>query len=255
MSIKTKWVGARHLLYTYLTALPRIVWRLTGSILLNPKAAQRFLHHALEGDDLQEDDPVLGSADLVELIPSLGLVDIAIVGPYYSHRSSDTRLLLELAYLAYLARHLNPALIFEIGTFVGRTTRLLALNSPDSCRIVTLDLPQASVAHTVGEAFAGATEAGKIVQLYGDSVTFDFSPWYSKCDFVWVDACHDYEHVAADTKAALRLVRPGGWIAWHDYRHTAWWSGVTRYLRELKRDHPKLRHLRHSTIAVLAVTK
>ena len=66
-----------------------------------------------------------------------------------------------------------------------------------------------------------------------------------------MDACHDYEYVVSDTQNALKLCRPGGWIAWHDYRHTAWWSGVTRYVREVHKSYPKIVHLRGTTIAVL----
>ena len=70
---------------------------------------------------------------------------------------------------------------------------------------------------------------------------------------VWVDACHDYEYVCRDTESALRIVAPGGWILWHDYRHTAWWSGVTRCLQQLKRKHQALFHVKGTTIAALQV--
>jgi len=147
--------------------------------------------------------------------------DIQIVGPYYARRSSDTRLLLELACLGYLAQNLRPQLVFEIGTFVGRTTRLLAVNSPPNCQIVTLALPAVLVKHDIGADYKRKAEAFRIQQVYGDSRTFDFTPWYGQCDFVWVDACHNYEYVVTDTQNALKLFRSGGWIGWHDYRHTA----------------------------------
>jgi len=46
--------------------------------------------------------------------------------------------------------------------------------------------------------------------MNGDSRIFDFSPWYGKCDFVWVDANHDYmvnkEKVAfPDLENVLRI--------------------------------------------------
>jgi predicted O-methyltransferase YrrM len=177
--------------------------------------------------------------------------DVAIIGPYYSPRSSDTRILMELACLAKIMEALKPLLVFEIGTFVGRTTRLFANNAPPNCQIVTLDLEPQHVPHQIGEAFLQTDERRRITQCYGDSRTFDFSPWYGKCDFVWVDACHDYEYVVSDTETAMRLCRPGGWVGWHDYRHTAWWSGVTRCVRELAIEHSGMRHIRGTTIAML----
>jgi hypothetical protein len=66
-----------------------------------------------------------------------------------------------------------------------------------------------------------------------------------------VDANHDYEYVFSDTQNALKLVRPGGWIGWHDYHHSAYWSGVTRCIRELENKYTTLVHLRGTTIALL----
>jgi len=256
MSIKTKVNAFRYLLETWVTAMPRILYHSTLALLFDPKGSQVFIHQVLNAQDLESDDPVLGSADIADLLSfsliylGRGEIDVQIVGPYYSRRSSDTRLLLELASLAYIMRALKPQLVFEFGTFVGRTTRLLALNSHPDCRIVTIDLPPDHVKHEVGEAFKKTPENDKITQLYGDSRVFDFSPWYGQCDFVWVDASHDYSYVVSDTRNALKLCRPGGWIGWHDYRHTAWWSGVTRTVRQLHRKY-HVKHVRGTTIAML----
>jgi predicted O-methyltransferase YrrM len=251
MSGRTKLEGAYHLVRTYLTAAPSVIYRVTASVLLDPKGTQSFLHHVLERHDLQDNDPFLGSVDITDLLPAPELIDAKIIGPFYSRRTSDTRSLFELASLAYLIQAINPALIFEIGTFVGRTTRLFAMNSSESCRVITLDLDQDKVPHRIGEAFLGKPEEDRIAQLHGDSLTFDFSPWFKKCDFVWIDACHDYQYVEADTKTALQIVKPGGWIAWHDYRHSAWWSGVTRCVKDMRSEYPLIKHLRGTTIAVL----
>lgn len=254
MKLKTAMSALVYLAKTYSTALPRILYRTTFSLFFNPSGTQTFVHQVLNAMDLEKDDSVLGSADIEDLLPGGG--DIRIVGPYYERRSSDTRLLLELACLGYLMQNLRPQLVFEIGTFVGRTTRLLAVNASPNCQIVTLDLPPEQVEHNIGEDYKHAPEAFRIQQVYGDSRTFDFSPWHGKCDFVWVDACHDYDYVVSDTKNALQLCRPGGgWIGWHDYRHTAWWSGVTRAVRQLHRDYPTIRHIRETTIALLKKTR
>ncbi len=129
MSLNSKLKAGSYLVKTYISAMPRIVYRSTFSLLLDPKGAQRFIHEVLNAQDLEFDDPILGSADITDLLKASILGDVQIVGPYYSQRSSDTRLLLELASLAYIMRALKPQLVFEFGTFVGRTTRLLAANT------------------------------------------------------------------------------------------------------------------------------
>lgn len=214
---------------------------------MDPKGSQRFLHGVLDARDLGEDDSVLGSVAITDLFPGAG--DVSLVGALYSASGSATRSLLELGSLAYMARSMNPAHVFEIGTYIGRTTRLLAANA-SGARVFTLDLPQDRVAHQVGCEYRETAEAPRIQQLHGDSRSFDFSPWHGQCDLVWVDGAHDYASVRSDTEAACRLCRPEGWVAWHDYRHTAWWSGVTRAVRESARRFRPLHHVRGTTIAI-----
>src|SRR5690606_750981 len=79
--------------------------------------------------------------------------------------------------------------------------------------------------------FCGTPEARRIHQLWGDSRTFDCSPYQGTCDLVFIDACHDYEFAASDTQKALRLVSPTGVVVWHDYMEG--WPGVVRAVDEL----------------------
>jgi len=241
--------GSIHLIRTYFTALPRIIFRLSVCLIYNPHETQKFVHQVLSAVDLETDDNILKSVSIEEKIPGGG--DIQIVGKYYSQRNGGTQILMELSSLAYLVKQIKPKIIFEIGTFVGRTTRLLASNSSKDCQIITLDLPISVVTHKIGEDYINTPEESRIQQEYGDSRTFDFNPWTEKCDFVWVDANHDYNFVVNDTENALKILRPGGWIGWHDYRHSAWWSGVTRYIRTLKHQYPNIIHIRGTTIVLL----
>jgi predicted O-methyltransferase YrrM len=139
--------------------------------------------------------------------------------------------------------------IFEIGTFDGGTTRLLACAGGADSTVHTIDLPPAEFDETqspeafdssmVGWKFANTPEAGRIVQLLGDSTTFDFSPWFGQIDLVFVDGGHDHRHGRADSRNALRMVRPGGLIVWDDFV-PFWWGlveGVVEMCdgRDLKR--------------------
>jgi predicted O-methyltransferase YrrM len=80
--------------------------------------------------------------------------------------------------------------------------------------------------HGVGSRFQGLAEAERITQLLGDSRSFDFSPWAGTIDLVLVDAGHEWDAVAADTRTAQALLAPGGVIVWDDYMTT--WPDVIR---------------------------
>lgn len=176
--------------------------------------------------------------------------------------------LLELLILAQLVASRQSEAVFEIGTFDGRTTLNFAANTRG--RVFTLDLPAAQVDATSlpldpadasyiskpasGERFVGTPEAQRIIQLFGDSATFDFSPWHGGIDFVFIDGAHSKEYVISDTQRALRLLRPaGGIIAWHDYDSV--WSGVTEALHEIAREGLPLRRIPGTSLAILVVGK
>lgn len=167
------------------------------------------------------------------------------------HRKSDGNVRIsELGVICQFARGLSEGgTIFEIGTFDGRTTLNLALNSP-ACRVATLDLPPRTITRFAVESgerhYIEKTASGerflknsrmfpdavnRIVQLYGDSAEFDFNPYEGECDLVFVDGSHAYEYALKDSHTAFRLRKNGGVIIWHDY---GVWKGVTRALEELE---------------------
>jgi predicted O-methyltransferase YrrM len=137
-----------------------------------------------------------------------------------------------LAVLAKRARRL-----FEFGTCTGKTSYLWAVNAPADARVTTLTLaPEAATGITLGvedeayAAFAAARESvcteflysgtaaeAKITQLFGDSKAFDETPYLDACDLVFVDGSHAYSYVVSDSEKAVRMVRPGGLVLWHDY--------------------------------------
>jgi SAM-dependent methyltransferase len=147
----------------------------------------------------------------------------------------------EEIYISAAVQTLKPKRIFEIGTFDGNTTRRLAEAAPNDAEVFTLDLPEAMFNATqdphafsgsrVGERYADSPARHKITQIRADATTFDFSPFYGTMDFVFVDAAHDYPHGRIDTQNALRMVRPGGTILWHDFE--PYWSGLVHAVCEV----------------------
>jgi hypothetical protein len=125
---------------------------------------------------------------------------------------------------------------------MGRTTLHLAANS--KALIYTLDLPpkgQKDYSNPVvydpdldvypekaGIKFQNTIHAERIRQLYGNSLTFDFSPFYGKIDCVFVDANHHYDFVLWDSMNAFKMIKSNGVIIWHDYASYA--PGVIKAL-------------------------
>lgn len=152
----------------------------------------------------------------------------------------------ELLVLCAVLRFTGAQQIFEFGTFDGQTTWHLAANSPADARVRTLDLPLDHPARhdprhdrrigpicgvAVNSQYDGTPEAAKIEQIHCDSMAFDPAPYEGQVDFCFIDASHQYSHVQRDTENALRMVKPGGTIFWHDY--SRWWPGVQQCLDDL----------------------
>jgi predicted O-methyltransferase YrrM len=152
----------------------------------------------------------------------------------------------ELVVINILINRYHAKTIFEIGTFDGRTTLNMAANAGPGARVYTLDLPRADVDSASLPLDAGDKqfvdkEASRvrfrrtdwekeIVQLSGDSATFDYGPYTGKVDMVFIDGSHSYDYVKNDTEAALKIVNGSAVIVWHDYQ--PYWHGVVRYLNE-----------------------
>jgi predicted O-methyltransferase YrrM len=181
------------------------------------------------------------SIDIIDAYPQLEGERVVL-----EHLSdpSGTGAVAELAVLALICKASRPERIFEIGTFRGRTALNFALNTPERCRIHTLDLPpheKRLARQKAGSAdediisrsdpgvdYRGKDVAHKIEQLYGDSSDFDFSPYFDSMDIVFVDGAHHYDAALSDTTNALRMVRPGGVIIWHDFANYGDYNDVTR---------------------------
>jgi len=152
----------------------------------------------------------------------------------------------DLLALCTLVRRRRPAKLFEFGTFRGLTTLQLALNTDDTARIFTLDIPpenrsslteggwDATVSDAVvGELYRSSPYAAKVTQILCDSRKFDPEPYAGQMDFIFIDASHEFDFVRNDTEKALRMAAKGGIIAWHDY--SAEFTGVKRVLEDLAR--------------------
>jgi len=174
----------------------------------------------------------------------------------------------ELALLATAATLVQPGRdVVEIGTFDGRTTLNLAINTRPDIIVNTLDLPPEMATqfdlHPSERRFVEKPKPGarfrtaappwsersaQIRQHLGDSATFDFSALYGRAGLVFVDGSHAYEYALADSDTAFKLVAPHGVVIWHDY---GVWDGVTRALEEIEENRKLgLRHVRGTSLVV-----
>ena len=155
--------------------------------------------------------------------------------------------------LCLICQIIKPKIVFEIGTMTGYTAFHFALNTPDETEIYTLDLRKdkdvspelrttlmddahiGSYAELQGYHFDNSDVSSKINCLFGDSATFDFSPFHGKVDFFFIDGAHSYDYVRSDTLNALKCCHPGSVIAWHDFGR-AGVNGVSKCLLELSEE-------------------
>ena len=166
---------------------------------------------------------------------------------------------------------LSPNSVFEFGTNWGISTALIALNTPPSARIQTLDVCREMFSEThlqsdpelqmilfrehTGWQYRKQPELmNKIEQIFADSMQFDMAKQVSGGevhDLIFIDACHAYEFVKKDTENALKSVKPGGCIVWHDfYPDVSSWTGVFRAVSDFAREHTGVVHVLGTHFAI-----
>ena len=173
----------------------------------------------------------------------------------------------EIMVISALVRQFQPRRIFEIGTFMGKTTYHLAANSPEDARLFTLDLPEPEFSQSiadipydrellregkrqeVGYYYKRSPFRDKVTQLSANSAMFDETPYADSMDMVFVDADHSYKSVVSDTKKAFRMIAKGvsgKAIVWHDLRPH---SAVERAILELC-DRKKTFHIKDTALGI-----
>lgn len=176
----------------------------------------------------------------------------------------------ELCKISLVVSWLKPHAVFEFGTYNGLTTLQMAMNASRNCKLYTLDIhPDSETASKleigeidrylaqkmgsfqfeVGSYFKDTTFEQQTVQVWGDSTQIDLSAYYDQMDIVFVDAGHTYPYTKSDTGNALKMIRPGGVILWHDYLQVLH-PDVTQCLYEYALNGLPIHHLRGTNLAV-----
>jgi predicted O-methyltransferase YrrM len=218
-------------------------WGRALSSLARHSRDKQFLAHVLTSGIRADEEPEAVKKRMFKAYPGLKGQTVPMGDTTYMGWNMDP---MEQFFLGGVARLRQPRTIFEIGTFNGATTLLLARSVP-TAHVYTLDLPPEDLdpgsayeaarnkAGSWGARFHNEPEGDRITQLFGDSRKYDFSPYYGKMDLVVVDGGHDADCVTPDTENALRMVSMGGLVIWDDYE--TGWPSVVRVVDDAARRH------------------
>jgi len=184
-----------------------------------------------------------------QIFTSTKKYEIMVDTDYYFW-GSDSSYTKDIVTLCIITKIISPNKIFEIGTLDGYTAYHFAMNSNENTQVFTLDLPIGidvkpilkctdidkihQLAHTkvTKYRFQNTEYENKICCLFGDSAKFNFELYYNEIDLFFIDGAHSYEYVKSDTENALKCVRKGGAIIWHDYGRMGV-NGVAKLLHEM----------------------
>ena len=137
-----------------------------------------------------------------------------------------------------------PHNIVEVGSYHGKSTVLLGsvvkAFSPTS-KVYAIDphegvvsainqgvqsLPPSLYMFKMNIANAGLSE---IIELIKDC-SFNVS-WEKPISFIFIDGLHDYANVSRDFRHFAKFIRPGGYVAFHDYANH--YPGVITFVNEI----------------------
>lgn len=134
----------------------------------------------------------------------------------------------------YLIHHLRPSSVLEVGTHIGASTLHIAAalsavagESGTPGKLVSVDISDVNSTETRPWLKYGSTKSpGEMMREMGfdsfvDFITNDSHDFLVSCqdrfDFIFLDGDHAATTVYQEVPAALKLLKPGGFILLHDY--------------------------------------
>ena len=126
----------------------------------------------------------------------------------------------------------RPKIVLEIGTFMGNTTKHLAINLPDSI-IHSVDLPEDYAPERdkitqlkkddfhlitnrrVGREYRNTPYEARIRQHFVDTAVWDFNEAAGATLF-FIDGSHSYDYCKNDSERCYQLCGGKGVFLWHD---------------------------------------
>ncbi len=178
------------------------------------------------------------------IFPGIEKVSFQMARPYDRKRGTSLEVD-ELCALLAMLKHSHCESVLEVGTYDGNTALNFALNTSDEGNVATIDLPaggspafalpversNANPSEVIGRQFYQTAAAPKITSVRQDTAVLDWESLPGPFDMIFIDGCHEYSYVKNDTEKALKVLKRGGLVIWHDYNL----EGVGKYLDEFGR--------------------
>lgn len=127
--------------------------------------------------------------------------------------------------LATVVHNSNPTVCLDIGTGLGHSAALMAVNAPRA-RVYTINIPPEEY-EAGGKLTTMKLERNEIGSYYRqrglDNITqilantLSWEPQIGWIDTAFIDGSHDTAFVVNDTLKVLRHMRPRSFILWHDF--------------------------------------
>ncbi len=127
----------------------------------------------------------------------------------------------DMMLLVSLAESIKDCRYFEIGTWRGESVAAISSRSKSCHTLCLTDQEMRELGmHEKSIASHGLFSKGleNVVQLRGNSKTFDFASLDRKFDLVFIDGDHHHETILSDTRNVFKhLVHEKSIVVWHDY--------------------------------------
>jgi len=167
---------------------------------------------------------VAGKYGMPDGLPVIGMEQLtdrehASLGPvtFLDGGSLPTDLML----LATLAEGISGCRYFEIGTWRGESTAVMAARCTSCHTLCLTDEEMRTMGmheRTIQSHGMFSRELENVTQHRGDSRHFDFSTAGQPFDLVFIDGDHHHDSVVSDTRNVFsHLVHDRSIVVWHDY--------------------------------------
>jgi len=224
------------------------------SLITKPRSMMHYISESLLLYKKLNKKEGIAQKQIYDVLPANDAEDIILGGLKSGTWFWNAQRGADIVNLCLICQILKPRVVFEIGTLTGYSAFHFGLNTSPDARVYTLDLPKNEIvdpqmeitfmdrdltaihAETERYAFDDSAVASKITRLFGDSATFDFSPYHDAVDLFFIDGAHSYDYVRSDTLNALKCCHPGSVIAWHDFGRVGG-NGVSRWIVEFSKEH------------------
>jgi len=169
---------------------------------------------------------IVNESEIKDILPSY---DQTIQYPDYDRgliMRSDIEVMLRLL------KSTNSKSLLEIGTWLGKTTKILSLYLD---KVYTLDIDRESTDLSkitkgqIGELLyhkdigSSCFDRKNVIQFYGDSASEKVIKMVKNgigkhVDSCFIDGNHTYEYCLSDTNNMLSMVKHSGLMMWHDVK-------------------------------------